>query len=86
MIGCGGAGLQRGVLKAADHKSGPPRRQWANARRESWFLSHFLVVLTAAASLMVLATAFVAAQSLFDANGGLLDAVISVRSHTLGFQ
>jgi hypothetical protein len=36
--------------------------------------------------LMVLATAFIAAQALFDTNRSLFCAVIGVRGHTFGFK
>jgi hypothetical protein len=41
MIGDDGAEVAMGVLKAADHKSGPSRRQWPNLARNRRFFVHF---------------------------------------------
>jgi len=86
MIGENGAGLQKGVLKAADHKSGPSRRQWAKSACDCRFFWHFWVFSTAATGLMVLAAAFVPSQPLFDTHGRLLCTVIGVRSHPFSFE
>lgn len=74
------------MLKAADHKSGPSRRQWAKLACDCPFIWHFSVFLTAASGLMVFAAAFVPSQPLFDADGGLLGTVISVWSHPFSFK
>jgi hypothetical protein len=74
------------VLKAADHKSGPSRRQWAKLACDCLFIWHFWGFSTAAPGLMVLAAAFVPSQPLFNANGGLLGTVISVWSHPFSFE
>src|SRR6185437_3673937 len=50
------------------------------------FLSQFESSSTAAQRLVILAPAFVSAQSLFDAGRGLVGAFIGVSRHSLGFE
>ena len=84
MIGKGSAELQ-GVLKVADHKSGRLRRQWRGRFTGCRFFMHFATISAPTLSLMSFAAAFVAAQSFFDADRGLIRALIGVGRHALGF-
>ena len=82
MIENGSAELQKGVLKAADHKCRPARRQWYNLN----IIVPFLMILAATTCLVILAAAFVASQPLFDADRRLFSAIVSVRRHSFGLQ
>ena len=82
MIGDGSAELQMGVLKAADHKCRPGRRQWCNFS----ILVPFLTILATTTRLMILAAAFVASQPLFDADRRLFGTVIGIRRDPFSFQ
>ena len=86
MIGDGSAELQRGLLKAADHKSGQPRRQWATSVCSRRFSRIFGTRTAAAAGLMVLTAPFVASQPLFYADRGLFRTVVGIGGHSLGFE
>src|SRR5215510_9311915 len=86
MIGDGSAELQRGLLKAADHKSRRPPRQWLTSACTCGFSGIFGAGSAAAAGLMVLAAPFVAPKPLFDADRSLFRAVIGVGGHSLGFE
>ena len=66
MIVMKGVELQ-GRLKAADHKCGPPCRQWPGLGAFFRFFLHFFAFLPASYGLMILAAPFVAAQPLLDA-------------------
>ena len=79
MIENGSAELQRGVLKAADHKC---RRGWRQWHR----FGTFLAILATTTRLVILAAAFVAAQPFFDTNRRLFRAVIGIRCHPFRFQ
>jgi len=85
MIGKGSGQLQ-GVLKAADHKEGPQWRQWLGPGTACRIFLHFWMPSTAALGLMVFAAAFVAPQTLFDMDRGLIGAFIGVGRHSLGFE
>jgi len=86
MIEDNGAELQMGVLKAADHKWGPPPRQCPNPARVYRAFSLFQADSAATTGLMVFPAALVASQALFDAKRGLLGTVICVRSQAFGFK
>jgi|SRR5689334_4710355 hypothetical protein len=86
MIEDNGAELQMGVLKAADHKRGPPRRQWPNAARYFWSFPLFTGDSAATTGLMVFPAALVASQAFFNAARGLFRTVIRVWSHALCFK
>src|SRR5262245_37868851 len=82
MIGKWRRRVAKGVLKAADHKCRPGRRQW----HKSSIIVPFLTILPATARLMIFAPSFVAPQSFFDADRGLFGAVIGIWRHSFGFQ
>ena len=86
MIGDGSAELQWGLLKAADHKSRRPPRQWLTSACTWRFSGIFGAGSAATTGLMVLAAPFVAPQPLFDADRSLFRAVISIRGHSFGFE
>src|SRR5262245_61129743 len=81
MIGHNGAELQRGLLKAADHRSGQRRRQWENSASDCRFSGLFCSPPSAATGLVVLAAAFVPPQTLFYPNRCLFRAVIGIGCH-----
>ena len=86
MIGNDSAELQRGLLKAADHKSRQPRRQWATSACGCRFSGIFCARAAATAGLMVLTAPFVASQPLFYADRGLFRTVVGIGGHSLGFE
>jgi hypothetical protein len=86
MIGDDSAEVAMGVLKAADHKSDPSRRQCPNPSLQLAFFRAFSPYLAAAAGLMVLPAAFVPAQPFFDADRGLFRTVICVCGHSFRFE
>ena len=88
MIVRDGDGLQGGVWKAADHKSGPrPKSMGAALGSRCCFSVHIVGYRSsAAAGLTVLFPSFVPAQTLFDAISGLIRALISASRHALGFE
>src|ERR1700754_1333253 len=75
----------KGVLKAADHRSGRSLRQWPPRGNTCHFFSHALTSGTPPGPL-ILTAAFVAAQALFDAQSGLFGAVIGIGGHAFRFQ
>src|SRR5215470_18509150 len=86
MINDGSAELQRGLLKAADHKSRRPRRQWLTSACTCRFSGIFGAGSTAPTGLMVFTAPFVAPQPLFDADRSLFRAVIGIRGHSFRFE
>jgi hypothetical protein len=85
MIVNDGAELQ-GVLKDADRKSERRPRQWARLDSGCRFFLHFYFFSAAASRLTVFAAALITTQTLFDADCGLLGAVIRVGRHARGFK
>jgi hypothetical protein len=86
MIGDGSAELQRGLLKAADHKSHRPRRQWLTSACTCRFSGVFGAGSAATTGLMVLTAPLVAPQPLFDADRSLFRTVIGIWGHSFGFE
>src|SRR5262245_54205546 len=86
MIGDGSAELQRELLKAADHKSRRPRRQWLTLARTCRFPGIFSAGSAPTSGLMVLTAPFVAPQPFFDADRSRFAPVISIRGQSFGFQ